>query len=315
MNRACFTQNANLQEQNQRVSCIRPIKSNFVRMKVNVITKTIVILSLLVFEACNSGSTKNPASLSTDTLSNASTEISEVIGKDGGIPIFYNMYLSVEMSSLFQSISATYNEKMLNAPERVVSYNTSTTKALNLGVYAVDLSYAKYFDQFQSAGKYLKNMHKLAVDLGIPDDKFILSVKRIEINLTNKDSMVKIANELYTTTEDYLKKSDRGSAAALIIAGGWIEALYIATNMVNLKAKDIVLIERIADQKNSLDNLIALLKNYENEKIIKEYLTKLFELKASFAKFNVNEKNMDDTYKQLNDISIKIHWLRKEVVS
>ena len=33
MNRACFTKNTNLHEQNQHASSIRPLKNNFVRMK------------------------------------------------------------------------------------------------------------------------------------------------------------------------------------------------------------------------------------------------------------------------------------------
>jgi hypothetical protein len=284
-------------------------------MKIKVVSYSIIAAGMFFFVACNSGTTKKAESATTDSLASTSLGRDTSIGKDGGIPIFYNMYLSVEMTSLFQSIGATYNEKILNSPDKVVSYNASTSKALNLGVYAVDLSYAKYFDQFQPAGKYLKNMHKLAIDLGIPDDQFILSVKRIETNLTNKDSLVKIANELYTTTEDYLNKNDRQSAAALIIAGGWIEALNIATSMINKQSKDIMLLERIADQKGSLDNLITLLKKYENEKVVKEYLIKLFDLKSSFAKFSVDEKKLDATYKQLSDISIKIQSLRKEVVS
>lgn len=284
-------------------------------MKINVILYSMVVAGMIVLGACNSGSSTKSDSASSDSLANSSAANDTSIGKDGGIPIFYNMYLSVEMSSLFQSIGATYNEKLLNSPEKVSSYNASTAKALNLGVYAVDLSYAKFFDQFQQAGKYLKNMHKLAIELGIPDDKFILSVKRIETNLSNKDSLVKIANELYTTTEDYLNQNERGSSAALVIAGGWIEALNIATNLVNKQSKDIELLERIADQKSSLDNLLSLLKKYEGEKVVKDYIAKLLDLKSGFAKFSVDEKNLDATYKQLNDISVKIQSLRKEVVS
>ena len=43
MNRACLAKNTNLHEQNQHASSIRPIKSNFVRMK-----KVIKITGILV---------------------------------------------------------------------------------------------------------------------------------------------------------------------------------------------------------------------------------------------------------------------------
>jgi hypothetical protein len=271
-----------------------------------------LISVLIVFFSCKPN-TQN-ISYESDTTGSQKSFDSIVI-EEGGIPIFYNMYLSVEMSTLFKSIGATYNVQILNAPERIDSYETSTDKALNLGVYAVDLSYSKYFDQFEQAGKYLKNMHKLATDLGIPDDKFVTSVKRIEKNLTNKDSLIKIANELYVSTESYLKENERASAAALIIAGGWVEALHIATNMINKKKNDIDLIERISEQKFSLENLIALLKIYEEELVVSDLLIKLNDLRTSFIPFKPNEKDMEDTYKQLDEIKLKIESLRKEIIS
>ena len=272
-----------------------------------------LIVICIVFFACNPN--PNNISFESDTISkHQKSPDSIAIGEDGGIPIFYNMYLSVEMSSLFQSIGATYNDQILNSPERIQSYETSSDKALNLGVYAVDLSYAKYFDQFAQAGKYLTNMHKLATELGIPDDQFVTSVKRIENNLSNKDSLVKIANELYQSTESYLKENERESAAALIIAGGWIEALHIATSMVNKQKHDVELIERISEQKFSLENLISLLKPYDNELIISDLLTKLNDVRSSFAPFKLDEKNMKDTYKQLDELTLKIESLRKEII-
>ena len=73
--------------------------------------------------------------------------------------------------------------------------------------------------------------------------------------------------------------------------------------------------ERIAEQKQSLDNLISLLGKYEKEIPVKEFLSKLFDLKSSFAKLEVNKNNLDATYKELNEISYKISILRKNIVS
>jgi hypothetical protein len=275
---------------------------------------TILFVGTIAFTACKTNSSKQSQTAANDSLNKTLLEdTTSVI--DGAIPIFYNMYLSVEMSSLFKTIGAIYNPKILNSPDHVSNYNISTDKALNLGVYAVDLSYAKYFDQFDPAGKYLNAMHKLSTDLGIPDDKFMLSKKRIENNITNKDSLVRIANELYSVTEQYLRENERESAAAFIVAGGWTEAMYIATNLVTRNEKDIELIERIAEQKQSLENLIVLLKKYEKEIAVKEFLSKLFDLKTTFAKLEVDKNNLDTTYNELNEIKIRIASLRKDIIS
>jgi len=44
MNRACLTKNANLHEQNQHASSIRPIKNNFVRMKTKPLFTFLILL-------------------------------------------------------------------------------------------------------------------------------------------------------------------------------------------------------------------------------------------------------------------------------
>ena len=44
MNRACFTQNTNLHEQNQHASSIRPIKNNYNRMKKGLIFLMLIVM-------------------------------------------------------------------------------------------------------------------------------------------------------------------------------------------------------------------------------------------------------------------------------
>lgn len=274
-------------------------------------------LSLLVFGlstaiACKPTTQSNAHE--EDQQSDSVALMDSTVIEDGSIRIFYNMYLSVEMNTLFKSIDAKFNKNLLNPYEKASEYEISGEKAVNLGVYAVDLSYSRAFDQIDFAGNYLKAMHKLATDLGIPSDKFSLSVKRIEQNVSNKDSLVKIANELYTAAETYLKDSDRASAAALVVLGGWTEAIYIATNMVDKKKNDIELLERIADQKTSLKNLIELLDKYKTDKNVAPYLEQLNKLSKVYDAFTVDEKNLETTYKQLSEVSSIIQSLRKNIV-
>jgi len=274
---------------------------------------SVLFLGLLLVVACKS-STNSSGTNSDSALADSIAQVDTVSIEDGGIQIFYNMYLSVEMNTLFNSIGASFNKNIINPFEKASEYEISSDKAVNLGVYAVDLSYARAFDQIDYAGNYLKTMHKLATELGIPDDKFYLSVKRIEQNVSNKDSLVKIANELYLATENYLKDSDRESAAAMVVLGGWTEAMYIATSMVNKKQKDIELMERIADQKSSLKNLIDLLSKYKNDKTVAAYLEQLNKLSLSFEKLVIDESKLDATYKQLAEVTSLVQLLRKEIV-
>lgn len=268
-------------------------------------------IGLFIFVIILSCSSNNQQKISTDSIAKNKKDTLEIV--DGGIPIFYNMYLSVELSSLFKSIGASYNSEILNSPDKAKTYEISTDKALNLGIYAVDLSYAKYFDQFKPAGNYLVNMQKLSADLGIPSDRFSISLKRIENNLTNKDSLVKIANEIYKTTEDFLRQNERGSAASLIIAGGWTEAMYIATSLVKKNASDQELIERIQEQKNSVNNLISLLTEFQNENVIKDLIDKLSKIKTSLEDLN-SANNEKQLYLHLSELTTKIKSLRQEMV-
>ena len=144
-----------------------------------------------------------------------------------GLPIFYNMYLSVELSSLFESAGAVFTPELMNGVDKTNEYITSSQQAVNLGVYAVNLSYAKVFDQVETAGKYFNAMKQLSQDLGIPADYFENTVQRFERNFTNKDSLISLANEVYVATEDYLKENERYTTAALIIMGGWVGICYL----------------------------------------------------------------------------------------
>jgi hypothetical protein len=243
-----------------------------------------------------------------------------------GLPIFYNMYLSVEMSSLFQTSGAVYKPELLNSADNKSDYVTSSKKALNLGVYAVDLSYAKVFEQYETAAKYFNAMEQMAEELGIPSTYFENTAKRFDRNINNKDSLIAIANEVYMATDNYLRENERYSAAAQIILGGWVEALQIAVDVAN-STKSIDIIERFAEQKTSLNNVISMLNDYSDDVAIKQNLKKLNELKPLFDALVVNvdskfdpaspsgKKTIDAYLIKVNEVGRKIKEIRKEIVS
>jgi len=224
-----------------------------------------------------------------------------------GLPIFYNMYLSVELSSLFETAGAVFTSELMNNVDKTSEYITSSQQAVNLGVYAVDLSYARVFDQVEMAGRYFNAMKQLAQELGIPNDYFENTVKRFERNFTDKDSLIFLANEVYVTTEEYLKENERYTTAALIILGGWVEAIHIASD-VAIESRDANIIERLIDQKYSLNNLLMMLSEHKKNEIVAEYIGRLNIIGNEFEKidviFDVDFNPSKESGKQLIDKAV-----------
>ena len=259
----------------------------------------VVFISASLLFACKSNR-KNIQVIELDSI-NLSDSIRTVNPLDTvgeGLPIFYNMYLSVELSTLFESTGAIFTSELMNNTDKTSEYITSAQQAINLGVYAVDLSYTKVFDQVEIAGRYFNAMQQLSKELGIPGDYFENTAERFERNIADKDSLIHLANEVYYTTEDYLKNNERYTTAAMIIMGGWVEAIHIAID-VAIESRDANIIERLIDQKYSLNNLMLMLSEHKSNEIVKEYLMKLNKLKQEFDGIDINfDANFDPNTKK-----------------
>jgi hypothetical protein len=242
---------------------------------------------IMVFGACNHGGKKtadeNMDSVSLEDIKPLERKYDTL---KEGMPIFYNMYLSVDMSTLFHTSGAVFKAELLNSPDRMPEYSTSSKKALNLGVFAVDLSYAKVSEQVETAGRYFVAMQKMAEEMGIPSEYFKNTSERFDRNIDNKDSLIKIANEVYMASDNYLRENERYAASAQIILGGWIEAIYLADN-VAIATRDIDVIERLAEQRISLANVVSMLSEYTKDQDINQNLKALKELQPVFNSFVV----------------------------
>ena len=296
-------------------------------MKQKLINLLLVSLLVAALLSCKSRSQSETDAFSFDDINlNENRKVINSFDTIGaGLPIFYNMYLSVEMSSLFESIGAVFNSDILNSTSKIPEYLTSSKKALNLGIYAVDLSYARIFEQIEFTSKYFHAMQKLSEELGIPSDYFLTTAQRFDRNIDNKDSLIEIANDVYMATDNFLKENERYSAAAQIILGGWTEALYIAMDIAK-ESKDVEVLERIAEQKYSLENLIEMLGNHNDDEVIANYLVKLQALKGVFNTYeekvnsSINNESVDEKrhvefiLTEIKELDKHIKELRGEII-
>jgi hypothetical protein len=202
--------------------------------------------------------------------------------------IFYSLPSPLETAMILKRAGAKYNEEILNPVENLSKYTTNKSMALNLGIYSTDLSYASLFDQTQASIKYMSASKKLAENLGILNAIDNAIIQRLEENVNNREVIMDIISETFLNTNSILEENDRVAVGAIILVGGWIEGLYIATSLVgDVKTSDNELIERIIDQKLSLGTVINLLDQHKGNADIKDVMKDVMSLKTIFDEVKI----------------------------
>ncbi|MCD6556676.1 MAG: hypothetical protein J7K64_05720, partial [Bacteroidales bacterium] len=200
-------------------------------------------------------------------------------------------------SDLIKEISDDFNSDLLNPAENKINYTTTSDKALNLGVYTADLAYSNVYEQFSSTTKYIKVVRNLSSELQIMNSYTDKVLENFEKNLNDKDSLNKIFTNAYRETDLYLSENNRQEIADLVVTGAWIEGLFLMTQIAQ-EENNKELIDRIGEQKYSLQNLIILLNKHQqkNEQLI-ILNNKLNELNREFSQIEIK-------YKYINQIVV-----------
>ncbi len=199
--------------------------------------------------------------------------------------VFYNLFSPVELTYLVSKKESYFNSSLINPINNITKYTESTKIALNLGVYGADISYLWMFDQSQQSLSYRAAIQRLTNQLEIPHEFVNFTYDEAESNSQKFDSLVFIAKVAYNKTDIFLKKCGRKHSASLILLGGWIETLYIATNMY--EETNSKLLGKIAIQKFSLNSLISLMQQSQDNINVSEYLLLLKKLRKAFDNLNV----------------------------
>lgn len=285
-------------------------------------TKSILlcILASIVIIACNNNRKKEGLSLPED-LAEESYPMGQVR------EIFYNMYLPEEMSRIFEQVGANFDPDIPVSPENFSRYQEPSDIAVAIGAYGVDLNYAKLFDQSAMTASYFSVIQILSEKLGIPEEYYEDLFNRIEEGPVERDTLAMIATQIYEKTDTYLTGNGKGASAALIVMGGWVEALYIASRIYKSNPSNMEILDRISEQKYSLNSLIYLMNNYQDNLVNARYLLYLKRLKKAFDRYEIyfEEDDFDlDTANRMilardytsdmtEDIALEIAILIKEI--
>jgi hypothetical protein len=268
----------------------KPLTMNMNLFKCNALNGLMVAV-IGLFSACSSepaNNSENPENKEPAAI------VQNTPATDNG---FYDIPQPVQEVQLLQKAGATYDRSILNALDNIPKYTLTTSKALNLGVFGADLSYAAVYKQPQDVMLYMTASRKLSEELNIKGDFYNDVVKRMEKNNGNNDTLLQLVSEIYYKSNASLKENDQSHLSALVVTGSFIEAMYIATQAAkNVKDKEAIY-DRISQFKSSVNNLVALIATVHDEGF-PEVLADLKGIKAIYEE-SEESKLTEDQIKRL----------------
>lgn len=264
-------------------------KSLFTIMKANQLKLTSLALSIVVLlSSCGGGGKKEKSEEASSEFDSAKKQVAADVSK-----ILKDLPPPSEVPYLLMGAGAEFDANIVNSFDKIASYQNDKTKAaLNLGVYATDIGYLSSYEKSELALDYMGECQKLAAPVGVADAIDYGMVSRFEANMENKDSLAVVINEVMQSSGERLSELDELNSAALLLAGSWVEGVYISTNIVKNYPDDLPeesrtlilepLVKIVIDQKLSLNDLLQIMNDVPKSEKVNSMIAELSKVKAIY---------------------------------
>lgn len=229
-------------------------------MMKKVLAITQVLLILVLISSCRNQGDKGSEFVFPESDSIPVKE-SEKLSREAIDDIVQNIGSPVEMAALLMGLEVPFISEHLASVEQAENLSTNHQKALRLGIYGADLGYLNIYQKTGTAVETLSTINKLADGLRVGQYFSFETLKNLALNKSNIDSLLFLSVRSYNQMDEYLRKNDRGYLSALMITGVWLEAQYLACQVVK-DYPHIDLKNRIGEQKIIINDLLMLLRPY-----------------------------------------------------
>jgi hypothetical protein len=262
----------------------------------------VLLLGSVLIISCHSRNTNSGEFGENDS---ASIENALPLGDDAMKDLVQNISSPVEVASLIQKSGAPFSQKYLATTKNTNNYNTAYSKAFNLGIFSTDMGYLNMYSKTSSVMQYITAIKGLADGINIGQFFDFTTLKRLANNNENIDSLMYIAIHSFNSMDEYLKKNNRSNLSALMVAGVYVEGLFITTQVYK-ERPDTKLADNIGEQKNIFNQLLIILKNYQKDPYFANLISELELLKTEFEPIRITiEKGEPESYEENGMLKIK----------
>jgi len=258
-----------------------------------------VLLMITILFSCNHNNTNN-----SDTSQNYSEFDSSVTEMQGKELVYYLFPTPNEIFQRLQLTKIDYNPLITSPPENIDKFLTFRSKALNLGVYITDMAYSVIFERYSNAIKYLETIQILIPEVNISTSTFEDIINRSENNITSRDSLLNISNAIFPDILEYLEDKEMRSTIALISAGAYIEAMYIALNTYESYPENNAELDQISELKFPISNLLEQARSTSNDPNVKSIEIYLLEINDIFNNLSGDLPNTEVKKESSTEISL-----------
>jgi hypothetical protein len=220
----------------------------------------------------------------------------------------YPLPTSASVIKMLTELEVGYGIGLTNPVENTKKYFSSTKRAINLGGYGADLSYATLYNQTQEVINYMNGIRSLSNELNMSKIYNEELYDRIKQNFDNKDELVKILTSAFNDTYAYLSENDQQPLALLVVGGAWVEGMYLTAHVSEAAYQVSGISKVLLEQKKSFELFLEITQPYITDPSISDFIKLLDPVKKVYEGIgtSLTEQNIKDITKVIDGVRSQI---------
>lgn len=240
---------------------------------------TLGLAFTLILAACGGPGPEGDVQRTDSLATGQEDKQSEIIGVGGKL---FSIPSPVQTALAIRKAGLKYQKDLTIPLEKGEVLTTKAAQSLALGMYGADLAYVTVHRDGARAIATMQVIEKLGGALGVTNAFDRTLIERFKNNMNNEDSLLRFSGTAFRAADQYLKENQSEDVSALVLAGGWVESLYLTISDASA-LKDQAMVDRIGEQKTTLNALVELIAATDKDGNSAALLTSLRELQAEFG--------------------------------
>ena len=220
-----------------------------------------------------------------------------------------------ELTSRLSKAKINYNKNFLLSSAKAGSFSSNYHKAIGAGAIGADIYISVSYNQPQDALENLNNIGKIATDLGINSAFDTEFLKELLSSVSKQDTFQLMLDKAFDKAEKNLRSNQRVATAVLMVAGGWIESLYVtveglSTNPNGEHTKPVY--ESISNHTRAFNYIFQLLDTYKSNPDCAKFIQEIAASKSALMSIGNNFKLGSADLPQIRET---VSALRNKIIS